>query len=93
MSDNKHTGGSRSGRGYYIALVLCAAAIGITSNVYQRNTNTGEEVLVQDSGIMPVGTMTAEAEVDVPVIATQPTAGSAPAESTQAATQPLQSGP
>ena len=88
MSDNKHTGGSRSGRGYYIALVLCAAAIGITSYVYQRNTNTGEEVLVQDSGIMPVGTMTAEAEVDVPVIATQPTAGSAPAESTQAATQP-----
>ena len=33
MSDNKH-GRAVSGKGYYIALVLCAAAIGITSYVY-----------------------------------------------------------
>ena len=33
MSDNKH-GRAFSGKGYYIALVLCAAAIGITSYVY-----------------------------------------------------------
>ena len=39
MSENKHTGGSRSGRGYYIALVLCAAAIGITGYLYYRNAN------------------------------------------------------
>ena len=32
MSDNKHAG--RGGKGYYIALILCAAAIGITSYVY-----------------------------------------------------------
>lgn len=32
MSDNKH--GRFGGRGYYIALVLCAAAIGIMSYVY-----------------------------------------------------------
>ena len=31
MSDNKHAG--RGGKGYYIALILCAAAIGITSYV------------------------------------------------------------
>ena len=30
MSDNKHTGHGRSAKGYYIALILCAAAIGIT---------------------------------------------------------------
>ena len=35
MSENKH---SRSGgRGYYIALILCAAAIGITGILYYRN--------------------------------------------------------
>ena len=33
MSDNKH-GRGFGGKGYYIALVLCAAAIGITSYVY-----------------------------------------------------------
>ena len=38
MSDNKHSRLFR-GRGYYIALILCAAAIGITSYVY----NTGRE--------------------------------------------------
>ena len=33
MSDNKH-GRAFAGRGYYIALILCAAAIGIMSYVY-----------------------------------------------------------
>ena len=43
MSENKH---SRSGgsRGYYIALILCAAAIGIASYVY--NTGDAEPCLV-----------------------------------------------
>ena len=36
MSDNKH-GFGWNGKGYYIALILCAAAIGITSYVYERN--------------------------------------------------------
>ena len=70
MSENKHTGGSRSGKGYYIALILCAAAIGITSYVYQRNSLISEEVVIQETEMIPVGTMTAEA--DIPVIATQP---------------------
>ena len=86
MSNNKHTGGSRSGKGYYIALILCAAAIGITSYVYQRNTDTSEEVLLQESEVIPVGTMTAEE--DILVIATQPPAESAPADPTQASAQP-----
>ena len=86
MSNNKQTGGSRGGKGYYIALILCAAAIGITSYVYQRNTDTSEEVLLQESEVIPVGTMTAEE--DILVIATQPPAESAPADPTQASTQP-----
>ena len=88
MSNNKHTGGSRSGRGYYIALVLCAAAIGITSYVYQRNTDTSEEVLLQESEIIPVGTMGADA--DIPVIATEPPGRTTPADPTQASTQPTE---
>ena len=84
MSENKHTGGSRSGRGYYIALVLCAAVIGITSYVYYRNANTPREVLLQQTEPIPVGTM--EAEADIPVIATQPrqeSAGPVPTEQTE----------
>ena len=45
MSDNKHAG--RGGKGYYLALILCAAAIGITSYVYYRNANRVEEVSIQ----------------------------------------------
>lgn len=69
MSDNKHAG--RGGKGYYIALILCAAAIGITSYVYYRNANRAEEVSIQESvgEDILVGTMEAE---DVPALATQP---------------------
>ena len=88
MSNNKHTGGSRSGKGYYIALILCAAAIGITSYVYQRNTDINEEVLLQESEVIPVGTMMAQE--DVPVIATQAPSAPNPADPTQAATQPTE---
>ncbi len=38
MSKKKFTG-SVSGKGYYIALVLCAAAIGISGFLYYRNAN------------------------------------------------------
>ena len=86
MSDNKHTGGSRNGRGYYIALILCAAAIGITSYVYKRNTDMGEEVLLQESEVIPVGTMTAEE--DIPAIATSPRTQTDQTTPTEAVTQP-----
>ena len=39
MSDNKHTGRSFNGKGYYIALILCAAAIGISGYLYYQNQN------------------------------------------------------
>ena len=67
MSDNKHAG--RGGKGYYIALILCAAAIGITSYVYYRNANRVEEVSIQESvgEDILVGTMESE---DVPALAT-----------------------
>lgn len=39
MSDNKHSR-AFGGRGYFIALILCAAAIGITSYVYNTGRDT-----------------------------------------------------
>lgn len=78
MSDNKRNG-SAAGKGYYIALILCAAAIGITSYVYYRNDKQLEEVTVQETQEeLVVGTMAVE---DVPVLATQP-------QTKPAATQP-----
>ena len=68
MSENNHTGHGRSGRGYYIALILCAVAVGITSYVYSHYT-AEEEILLQEENVIPVGTM-AQRE-DIPVIATQ----------------------
>lgn len=87
MSENKRTNRGFAGKGYYIALILCAAAIGITSYVYYRNADRPQQVAVEETQEEIVaGTMTTE---DVPVLATQPqtqpsTAATTPA--TQATT-------
>lgn len=86
MSENKHTGRGWNGKGYYIALILCAAVIGITSYVYYQNSESPEEVLLQETEIIPVGTMTAQEEI--PVIATQPQQESPQTPATEAPTQP-----
>ena len=65
MSDNKNYRSGKYGKGYYIALILCAAAIGITSYVYYRNNdNAGEAQEVLEAS--------APLEEDVPVLGTQP---------------------
>ncbi len=93
MSNNKGNGGF-AGKGYYIALILCAAAIGITSYVYQRNTNSAqpEQAAVEETQEdVLVDVQTPE---DVPVIATQPQAPTAgqPAQQPQG-TQPPAAAP
>ena len=88
MSNNK-----RIGKGYYIALILCAAAIGITSYVYSRNTDQPEQAAVQETWEdVPVGTLGTE---DVAVIATEPQtpAASQPAPQSPQPTQPEASAP
>ena len=45
MSNNKNTGRGIYGKGYYIALVLCAAAIGITGILYYRNAREAQPVI------------------------------------------------
>ena len=76
MSENKH-GRSLSGRGYYIALILCAAAIGITSYVY----NTGREEPAVQAANTPAA-ITGESRLPTrdtttpeSTAATEPTAG------------------
>ena len=67
MSDNKHSQRGIFGKGYYIALILCAAVIGITSYVVSRNNNTqapSQEALEASASLSE----------DVPVLATTPRA-------------------
>ena len=66
MSDNKHSQRGIFGKGYYIALILCAAVIGITSYVVSRNNNkVPSQEAVEAS---------ASLSEDVPVLATTPRA-------------------
>ena len=88
MSDNKRS--RRGGQGYYIALILCAAAIGITGYVYYRNANQAEPVSLEETaGEVPA---LIEDGVDVPVIATQPTP-KATAPATEGTTAPVEKKP
>ncbi len=71
MNENKRNR-SMFGKGYYIALILCATAIGITGYLYNRNekkqTDTPVQVSPSDSTLSAV----VEQGDDVAVIATRP---------------------
>ena len=75
-----------SGKGYYIALILCAAAIGISGYLYYQNAN--------DPADTQVNNPTANVAVDgteqenIPAIATQPSGTSSTEPSTPASTAP-----
>ena len=75
----KNFSGNISGKGYYIALILCAVAIGISGYLYYRNTNEPAADAVQQ----PAAVMDGEA-LDVPAAVTQPN------EHVQQPTQPAQ---
>ena len=67
MSNNNNKGGIY-GKGYYIALVLCATAIGISGYMYYRNANKTENQVqaAVSEDVAP------QQEVDAPVIVIQP---------------------
>ena len=73
MSDNFKRGRSFTGKGYYIALILCAAAIGITGYLYYRSESTTQQVSLEEP---PSEEMFLDLEnaQDVPALATQPPA-------------------
>ena len=73
MSDKKNTGRSFNGKGYYIALILCAAAIGITGYLYYRNVN--EPSLHAQDPTNPVTDAAGTQNEDVAAVATQPAGG------------------
>ena len=68
MSKNKFIG-NISGKGYYIALILCAVAIGISGYLYYRNANTDKTQLQDPSTAVDA---TAPGVSDVEAVATEP---------------------
>ncbi len=85
MSKRKNLGISFSGKGYYIALALCAAAIGISGYLYYRNANTADPQLNAPSdAVLQNG--------DLAVVAPQPNSGKPavdPAPTEKPAPKPL----
>ena len=88
MSNNKNTGGV-FGKGYYIALILCAAAIGIAGFLYYQNASDTETALQEQEVNASEPAALQESEQDVAVVATQPQAATA-TEGTQATTAPTE---
>jgi len=71
---------SFSAKGYYIALILCAVAIGICGYLYYRNAQDTPDTLANPD-------MTVAGEVDLPVGVTNPTV---PSGETPQPTQPTE---
>ncbi len=93
MSDNKRNGRGFNGKGYYIALILCAAAIGISGFMYHQNTQEQEQNLLleeENQEEMLLGTVGTEA---LEAIATQPPATEGTTPSTQPSTEPAEKKP
>ena len=91
MSNNKHTGSGVFGKGYYIALILCAAAIGISGYLYYRNSNQTEMTLQEPDAEVAEVPVDVTVNEDVAAVATQPQ--SAPATEGTQTTQPAVSEP
>ena len=70
MSNNKKYGRSFAGKGYYIALILCAVAIGISGYLYYHNTNTEKPQIQEPTGDMNI--LTPTHGDDIEAVATQP---------------------
>ena len=62
--------GSANGKGYYIALILCAVAIGISGYMYYTSSNPKEPAPEQE--VIAVATQPAQKQEDIQAVATQP---------------------
>ncbi len=81
MSNNKKSGAGLFGKGYYIALILCAVAIGITGYVYYQNTREVPAAVQDAQDTQPDAALAAsDPQADVPVIATQPSQSEKPTQ-------------
>ena len=86
MKSRKNTG-RFAGKGYYIALILCAAAIGISGYMYYRNTNNPDQQAKDPA--LNVGVID-PTEDDIVAIATHPN-GETPTQPTATQT-PIKTG-
>ena len=89
MKSKKTTGNGFGTRGYYIALILCAVAIGISGYLYYRNAN-------QDTPQLQTPTLDVMGpDEDVAAVATQPSAsnqGNTQVPNTQPPKVPMKTG-
>ena len=74
-----------AGKGYYIALILCAVAIGISGYLYYRNASEPGA----DDPAINVGSQDGS---DVQAVATDPTGSSSPTDGTQPGTKKFRTG-
>ena len=84
MSDKKQNN-FFGGKGYYIALILCAAAIGISGLVYYRNSK--EDITLQAPGEEDQSVLSTQ-EQDLPVVATKPGSSDTPTTEATENTRP-----
>ena len=89
MSDNKRNRRSFNGKGYYIALILCAAAIGISGYLYYQNANKPDPQLQNPTGDVGVLDPT---NGDVQVVATEPKGETPTPGATDPAKKPMKTG-
>lgn len=95
MQNNKGNGSFRSflkEKGYYIALILCVTAIGVSGYLYYRNTSADPQGQQAMSATSPAVTAPAGAQAEpddaISVIATKPGATTPQAAEPTPATQP-----
>lgn len=83
MSNNKK--GGIYGKGYYIALILCATAIGISGYMYYRNANNAETQLQE---VVSADIAVAEPQEDLAVVVIQPQQAQEQEDEPAVATEP-----
>ena len=91
MSNNKHTGRGVFGKGYYIALILCAAAIGISGYLYYRNDDQKDTTLQEPVSSQEQVPADATQSEDVAAVATQPQGTTPTTEGTESTTPTVKS--
>lgn len=86
MRNEKQTGRGFQGKGYYIALILCAVAIGISGFLYYRNANEEEPQQLSHYG----ATVPGKQGEDVAAMNTDPTKPPKPTNPPQQTVPPTQ---
>ena len=87
MNDKKRNGGIFTGKGYYIALILCALAIGTGGYAVYRNTAREVPAAPEETVEQALPAASEQEAEDIPVLATEPSREK-PTEGTTQPTEP-----